>query len=378
MKHITFMVVRIEATEKGEYMTVIGDNDTKLSLPAMHMDSIDIGRHIEVGLHEPSNRVQMVKVGEKTLWNYTDEEMAAQIRKEKTEKFAKMKEAYEEAKAAYQEVYDQLPNIYKKRIDIRRQNGGENFSIMYEAHELHVCEMAVTLARKLGTPEEVMRYTVLSNEERQALVPEIEIPEIGDYVGASSFENVMILAYWHLAEPGVVPYIPGTPVKLGLVPAHEYGEPPYAQSRIAIRELAIKNPKPSLVAMSLNAMEYMDEIDEALLDACKKANIIVVTGYSDDCVEFDGAVSDEFSEGKIGFVKEWVDDEGEKVAPTPVWVQEREEYPFPEGTPYITAQYNKDGGWTFGAENFDAHELVVYEQGAVIGNGLVINVNDLL
>lgn len=378
MKHITFMVVRIEATEKGEYMTVIGDNDTKLSLPAVHMDSIDIGRHIEVGLHEPSNRVQMVKVGEKTLWNYTDEEMKTQIEKEKTEKFARMKEAYEEAKAAYQEVYDQLPNIYKKRIDIRRKNGGEDFSILYEAHELHVCEMAVTLARKLGTPEEVMRYTVLSNEERQALVPEIEIPEIGDYVGASSFENVMILAYWHLAEPGVVPYIPGTPVKLGLVPAHEYGEPPYAISRAVISELAIKNPKPSLVAMSLNAMEYMDEIDEALLDSCKKANIIVVTGYSDDCVEFDGAVSDEFSEGKIGFVKEWVDDEGEKVAPTPVWVQEREEYPFPEGTPYITAQYNKDGGWTFGAENFDAHEFVVYEQGEIIGNGLVINVNALL
>lgn len=378
MKHITFMVVRIEATEKGEYMTVIGDNDTKLSLPAVHMDSIDIGRHIEVGLHEPSNRVQMVKVGEKTLWNYTDEEMKTQIEKEKTEKFAKMKEAYEEAKAVYQEVYDQLPNIYKKRIDIRRTNGGEDFSILYEAHELHVCEMAVTLARKLGTPEEVMRYTTLSNEERHALVPEIEIPEIGDYVGASSFENVMILAYWHLAEPGLVPYIPGTPVKLGLVPAHEYGEPPYAISRAVISELAIKNPKPSLVAMSLNAMEYMDEIDEALLDACKKANIIVVTGYSDDCVEFDGAVSDEFSEGKIGFVKEWVDDEGEKVAPTPVWVQEREEYPFPEGTPYITAQYNKDGGWTFGAENFDAHEFVVCEQGEIIGNGLVINVNALL
>lgn len=378
MKHITFMVVRIEATEKGEYMTVIGDNDTKLSLPAVHMDSIDIGRHIEVGLHEPSNRVQMVKVGEKTLWNYTDEEMKTQIEKEKTEKFAKMKEAYEGVKESYQEVYNQLPNIYKKRIDIRRTNGGEDFSILYEAHELHVCEMAVTLARKLGTPEEVMRYTTLSNEERKALVPEIEIPEIGDYVGASSFENVMILAYWHLAEPGVVPYIPGTPVKLGLVPAHEYGEPPYAQSRIAIRELAIRNPKPSLVAMSLNAMEYMDEIDKALLDSCKKGNIIVVTGYSDDCVEFDGAVSDEFSEGKIGFVKEWVDDEGEKVAPTPVWVQEREEYPFPEGTPYITAQYNKDGGWTFGAENFDAHEFVVYEQGTVIGNGLVINVNDLL
>lgn len=378
MKHITFMVVRIEATEKGEYMTVIGDNDTKLSLPAMHMDSIDIGRHIEVGLHEPSNRVQMVKVGEKTLWNYTDEEMAAQIRKEKTEKFAKMKEAYKEAKAAYQEVYDQLPNIYKKRIDIRRKNGGDDFSIMYEAHELHVCEMAVTLARKLGTPEEVMRYTTLSNEERKALVPEIEIPEVGDYVGASSFENVMILAYWHLAEPGVVPYIPGTPVKLGLVPAHEYGEPPYAISRAVISELAVKNPKPSLVAMSLNAMEYMDEIDEALLEACKKANIIVVTGYSDDCVEFDGAVSDEFSEGKIGFVKEWIDDEGEKVAPTPVWVQEREEYPFPEGTPYVTAQYNKAGGWTFGAENFDAHEFVIYEQGTVIGNGLVIDANSIL
>lgn len=122
-----------------------------------------------------------------------------------------------------------------------------------------------------------MRYTTLSNEERHALVPEIEIPEIGDYVGASSFENVMILAYWHLAEPGVVPYIPGTPVKLGLVPAHEYGEPPYAISRAVISELAIRNPKPSLVAMSLNAMEYMDEIDEALLDSCKKANIIVVT-----------------------------------------------------------------------------------------------------
>lgn len=362
MKHITFMVVRIEATEKGEYMTVIGDNDTKLSLPAMHMDSIDIGRHIEVGLHEPSNRVQMVKVGEKTLWNYTDEEMAAQIRKEKTEKFAKMKEAYKDAKAAYQVVYDQLPNIYKKRIDIRRQNGGEDFSIMYEAHELHVCEMAVTLARKLGSAEEVMRYTAMSNEERKALVPEIEIPEIGDYVGASSFENVMILAYWHLAEPGVVPYIPGTPVRLGVVSADEYGEPSFEQSRAAVLSLAIKNPKPSLVAQSLNGMEYMEEIDEELIDACKKANIIVVTGYSDDCVEFDGAKDYEFADGKIAYV------DGN-------WVQVEE---VPEGAPYITAEYNASGGWTFGAENFDAHEFVVYEQGTVIGNGLVINVNDLL
>lgn len=92
MKHITFMVVRIEATEKGEYMTVIGDNDTKLSLPAIHMDSIDIAAtHRSGPARAFPNRVQMVKVGEKTLWNYTDEEMKTQIEKEKTEKFAKMK-----------------------------------------------------------------------------------------------------------------------------------------------------------------------------------------------------------------------------------------------------------------------------------------------
>ena len=114
--------------------------------------------------------------------------------------------------------------------------------------------------------------------------------------------------------------------------------------------------------MSLNAMEYMDEIDEALLESCKKANLIVVTGYSDDCVEFDGAVSDEFSEGKIAYI------DGK-------WTQTEE---IPEGTPYVTAQYNKSGGWTFGAENFDAHEFVIYEQGTVIGNGLVIDANSIL
>ena len=192
------MVVRIEATEKGEYMTVIGDNDTKLSLPAVHMDSIDIGRHIEVGLHEPSNRVQMVKVGEKTLWNYTDEEMKTQIEKEKTEKFAKMKEAYEEAKAAYQEVYDQLPNIYKKRIDIRRTNGGEDFSILYEAHELHVCEMAVTLEDRAA----IQRLTTLV-----ALLHTRPAPHTAAAAGDAELAACDRRALWRLGISGERPLV---------------------------------------------------------------------------------------------------------------------------------------------------------------------------
>ena len=104
------------------------------------------------------------------------------------------------------------------------------------------------------------------------------------------------------------------------------------------------------------------QVWEAMMFAShyKLDNLLVFVDNNN--LQIDGAVSDEFSEGKIAYI------DGK-------WIQTEE---VPEGTPYVTAQYNKAGGWTFGAENFDAHEFVVCEQGEIIGNGLVINVNALL
>jgi hypothetical protein len=62
------------------------------------------------------------------------------------------------------------------------------------------------------------------------------------------------------------------------------------------------------VAELLNGVQYAEEGKILSLEFCKKLRdegIVVVRGYSDDLIEFDGAISDEFGADKI-----WINSDG--------------------------------------------------------------------
>ena len=59
----------------------------------------------------------------------------------------------------------------------------------------------------------------------------------------------------------------------------------------------IKNMNIQDFAKILNGREYGDEISTTEEQVAKENKLLVVFGYSDDCVELRGVVDEEFSEG---------------------------------------------------------------------------------
>lgn len=70
------------------------------------------------------------------------------------------------------------------------------------------------------------------------------------------------------------------------------------------------------LAEKLNGRAYGDSFDDVLEEA-QQSGLVIVTGASDDLMEFDGAIRDEggcFDGGRVYFDKDGVNQEGEKRA----------------------------------------------------------------
>ncbi len=70
------------------------------------------------------------------------------------------------------------------------------------------------------------------------------------------------------------------------------------------------------LANRLNGMQYGAGFGDVLEEA-KKSGLVIVTGESDDLMEFDGAIYDEggcFGGGRVYFDRDGVDQEGEERA----------------------------------------------------------------
>lgn len=121
------------------------------------------------------------------------------------------------------------------------------------------------------------------------------------------------------------------------------------------------------LAEKLNGRTYGDSFDDVLEEA-KQSGLVIVTGASDDLMEFNGAIYDEgdcFDGGRVYFDKDGVDQEGEERAN---WINAR----WCDGM-------NRDrlpATWTYETE-IPCERFDVWEDGEVYCVGLVFSIEDL-
>lgn len=132
------------------------------------------------------------------------------------------------------------------------------------------------------------------------------------------------------------------------------------------------------VALMLDGREYGSEVSPAEKIEFKKAGIVVMYGYSDDCIEFEGAVNTE-----IGI---WFTERIPLLNGVPFEVPcatvEFETHRCPllkevaKRLKYIKARFGING-WEFDAD-FPCKKFTVVEEGDACGVGLVYALADLM
>jgi len=153
--------------------------------------------------------------GEKVF--YKSDEQLEEERIEQHKKYQLEKEeTFKKEKKHLDEIYDSLPDPFKKRIDIFRNNN-EKFRVNYESYELFCCSEAVTIAKALKTPKAVKEFSESKDYDKHKL-----IPNLSDGHSGNTFGMATNLAYWYLKEPESIYKIAGA--LSPLVGSKEYEE----------------------------------------------------------------------------------------------------------------------------------------------------------
>lgn len=121
------------------------------------------------------------------------------------------------------------------------------------------------------------------------------------------------------------------------------------------------------LAEKLNGRQYGDSFEDVLEDA-KQSGLVIVTGASDDLMEFEGAIRDEggcFDGGRVYFDRSGVDQEGEERAN---WIDAK----WGDGV-------NRNGiqaTWTYETD-IPCERFDIFEQQDIYCEGLVFSIDDL-
>ena len=131
------------------------------------------------------------------------------------------------------------------------------------------------------------------------------------------------------------------------------------------------------LAALITRNEYGKEISAYLEDEAKKNGLVVVFGYSDDCMEFRGAIDAEVGAYEEGTV--FINQSGQ-LLPEPECGAENCPYflTAKEASKSVKAIWHDDGGpcWTY-ETNIPHSTFDVFENGELYCVGIVFSVNHL-
>ena len=116
--------------------------------------------------------------------------------------------------------------------------------------------------------------------------------------------------------------------------------------------------------------------DDKFIKEIEDSGLIIITGYSDDCIEFDGAIRDEVGEGIVYFGRNGVVEEFESAKHT--WNSEEDCFDwFRRKKNSIEIRGDFGEFWKFSKPSVDFASFKLYEDGELFSEGLVIDKNDL-
>jgi hypothetical protein len=94
--------------------------------------------------------------------------------------------------------YENLPDVFKKRIDILRQNN-KLFRQKHEAYEMSCCIDAVKIAKELKTVEEYNKFIALDWDKQIK-----RVKDLYDGHSYNSFGCACQLAYYYITDPDYI------------------------------------------------------------------------------------------------------------------------------------------------------------------------------
>jgi predicted secreted acid phosphatase len=152
---------------------------------------------------------------------------------EKIEKFKKNR-------SILNEKYNNLPSIFKTRINKFRKNN-PYFRVEFEQAEMFVIEQAIEVLKVIKDVDKLQEFADLDFKKQKKLVPNIDSGHSGNTFGIT-----MKLAYWYLKDINSVPKVPGAMEYL--VGSKDYGGiyneeawKKYKKENIEVRTKKIKN-----------------------------------------------------------------------------------------------------------------------------------------
>jgi hypothetical protein len=159
-------------------------------------------------------RIRGVDLNGKSVYYKTDQQLDDDHKKWCENYKKEQEEEFKKNEAKLDAMYDELPDLFKTRIDNFRKNNPK-FRVEYEHYELFCCQQAVLIANTLKTPQAVRDFG--ETDDRWSLVPDLDKGHSGNTMGMATY-----LAYWYLTQPEAVNQIPGSLAPL--VGSKEYEE----------------------------------------------------------------------------------------------------------------------------------------------------------
>lgn len=133
------------------------------------------------------------------------------------------------------------------------------------------------------------------------------------------------------------------------------------------------------LAEKINGREYMESFVD-VRNAAKDAGLVIVTGASDDLIEFDGAIFDEggcFDGGVIYFDRKHVANDGERLPNQilAIWCGKVENEPVGDPSEFVD-ENGETITWTYKTDI--PHEtFMIYDDGEPYCRGIVFSIEDV-
>lgn len=169
--------------DDGEVWEVRTDNKGIFCLAKSYKVEPKPGDRLKVEIIRGSAIVG-ITINDEVVFMYTDEQIKEQDSVQASEYVRKKHEEFENTKEQLDKDFEELPEVFKKRIQ-RFRNANPEFRWEYEPYEMFCCKQAVLMANELKTTEALNEFAKLSFEEQVKVLPSLNSDHSGNTFGTA-------------------------------------------------------------------------------------------------------------------------------------------------------------------------------------------------
>jgi len=197
-RKLVYTVAKIERViDYEDCYEVMLDGCTCCALSKKYKTTPEVGQTIEV-YGSFGQTIQGICINGKTVFFKGETQLEQERQDWLQQKTEKEIEKFKLNKDKLDVDYNSLPDVFKRRLDILRQNN-KNFRQTYELYEMRCCIDAVKIAKEIKTIEEYNKFVSLDWDKQTKRVKDLDSGHSGN-----SFGCACQLAYYYITDPEYV------------------------------------------------------------------------------------------------------------------------------------------------------------------------------